>query len=94
MNSAAAAAAAPGLSPPPISAPPAPKTSRSPQASAASSPAASAASVDVVPADADAAEGGDWNVGIQMLSAVVGCAAVGTVLWSEFVLKDTGMSCT
>lgn len=27
---------------------------------------------------------------MQMLAAVVGCAAVGTVLWSEFVLKDSG----
>jgi hypothetical protein len=27
---------------------------------------------------------------MEMLAAVVGCAAVGTVLWSEFVLKDTG----
>lgn len=31
-----------------------------------------------------------WGSGMQFLSAVVGCAAVGTVLWSEFVLKETG----
>lgn len=53
--------------------------------------AVSAANVEA--ADDLAADTGDWNVGMQMLSAVVGCAAVGTVLWSEFVLKDTGVRC-
>jgi hypothetical protein len=27
---------------------------------------------------------------MQLLASVLGCAAVGTVLWSEFVLKETG----
>jgi hypothetical protein len=36
------------------------------------------------------AGGAGWSEGMQTLAAVVGCAAVGTVLWSEFVLKDTG----
>jgi hypothetical protein len=42
----------------------------------------------------EAAEGGpdsNWNEGMQFLASVVGCAAVGTVLWSEFVLKDSGV---
>lgn len=50
-------------------------------------------------APAELSEAPDGSVGVggglpeeamQMLAAVVGCAAVGTVLWSEFVLKDTG----
>jgi hypothetical protein len=43
---------------------------------------------------ADAADGAaaspEWSAGMQLMSAIVGCAAVGTVMWSEFVLKDTG----
>lgn len=37
--------------------------------------------------EADAA-GAD--AGMKFLASVVGCAAVGTVMWSEFVLKETG----
>jgi hypothetical protein len=52
--------------------------------------------VGVASADSDAleAEGSpdsNWNEGMQFLASVVGCAAVGTVLWSEFVLKDSGV---
>jgi hypothetical protein len=41
-------------------------------------------------ADGAAAASPEWTAGMQLMSAIVGCAAVGTVMWSEFVLKDTG----
>jgi hypothetical protein len=37
-----------------------------------------------------AAASPEWSAGMQLMSAIAGCAAVGTVLWSEFVVKDTG----
>eukprot|EP00878_Enallax_costatus_P044998 GHUV01053824.1.p1 GENE.GHUV01053824.1~~GHUV01053824.1.p1 ORF type:complete len:746 (+),score=261.83 GHUV01053824.1:864-3101(+) len=85
---AASAAAAPGLSPPPVSSP----VSISSNSSTANSPVlAATADIADTGAAADVAEGAaDWSGGMQMVSAVVGCAAVGTVLWSEFVLKETG----
>ncbi|KAF8062687.1 Papln [Scenedesmus sp. PABB004] len=83
MNSAVmSAASAAGLSPPPVSAP----------GGGAGAPAAALA------ADGDAADGGaagaadseGWGAGVQVLAAIAGCAAVGTVMWSEFVLKESG----
>jgi hypothetical protein len=83
-----AAAAAAGLSPPAVA------------SSAASSKTRSAAGAAALAADggmgsagasADAAAASpEWTAGMQLMSAIVGCAAVGTVMWSEFVLKDTG----
>lgn len=51
--------------------------------------AASAADAEVLEG-AEQPEDGGWSEGMQFLAAIVGCAAVGTVLWSEFVLKETG----
>jgi hypothetical protein len=53
--------------------------------------AASAEAEALEQAQESGAGGAGWSEGMQTLAAVVGCAAVGTVLWSEFVLKDTGM---
>lgn len=81
MATASATAAVPGLTPPPVSSP----SSRN------SSPVKRAVLTTVAnSADADRSVDGDRDGGMQFLSAVVGSAAVGTVLWSEFVLKETG----
>jgi hypothetical protein len=56
-------------------------------------PAAVALAADPAAAAAMEGQAGVASDGMQLLSAMVGCAAVGTVLWSEFVLKDTGEPC-
>jgi hypothetical protein len=58
-------------------------------ASGAFNVAAAAAEAEALERAERGSDGG-WGDGMQLLSAVVGCAAVGTVLWSEFVLKETG----
>uniref|UniRef100_A0A383VR34 CBM20 domain-containing protein n=1 Tax=Tetradesmus obliquus TaxID=3088 RepID=A0A383VR34_TETOB len=87
-----AAAAAAGLSPPAVaSSAAAAKTSSNNSSSAAAGAAALAADSSMGSAAADsAAASPNWDSGMQLMSAIAGCAAVGTVLWSEFVLKDTG----
>lgn len=101
---AASAAAGVGPSPPPVVSTPSgtqrsvPKQAVSVNSSSsggAGALTASAETFNAASAESDVletAEDGDknWSDGMQFLAAVVGCAAVGTVLWSEFVLKDTG----
>lgn len=87
-----------GPSPPPVmDASAGGSRSVSTQAVSGSGALTAAGSFSAATSNADALEGaavegdGGWAEGMQMLSAVVGCAAVGTVLWSEFVLKETGV---
>ena len=65
-----------------------------PSALVAAAAATATASMDeaatvAAPAGADTADG---PTGPQLVGSLVGMAAVGTVLWSEFVLKETGES--
>ncbi|KAF6252353.1 hypothetical protein COO60DRAFT_538484 [Scenedesmus sp. NREL 46B-D3] len=86
-----AAAAAAGLRPPAVASSAA--ASKTPGGSSRAGIGAAAraadASMDAAAADGAAASP-DWAAGMQLMSALAGCAAVGTVLWSEFVLKETG----
>lgn len=103
---AASSAAGAGPSPPPVVSTPASSSQRSVSTSAVSVSGGSNGGAGALTAsgafsdasaEAGAVEtaeggpaGGKLSDGMQFLAAVVGCAAVGTVMWSEFVLKDTG----